>query len=283
MHNYLNTPGSLRRWLVTPLAAAALVGASVVAPAATGLAHADTSVVAAVRYSPAVSVKVWRTASGAPRVKVSSNAGKVRLKITGGGKTRVLTVKTNKTIKLPSFAKKVKLRTVGNKKLKPSPWKSVKVPTTTTPAPPSSGGGGGATASAYELEVFRLTNEARATARKCGSAQRAAVPALTYNNLLGAAARGHSADMAAKNYFDHTSKDGRSPWDRIEATGYKFRSAGENIAAGQQTPAAVVQAWLKSPGHCENIMSGSFTEIGVGYVTGGSYGKYWTQNFARPA
>jgi uncharacterized protein YkwD len=61
--------------------------------------------------------------------------------------------------------------------------------------------------------------------------------------------------------------------------GIQFSSAGENIAAGQKTPEEVVNGWMNSEGHRANILNGKFTTIGVGYVEGGSYGSYWTQEF----
>jgi uncharacterized protein YkwD len=130
-----------------------------------------------------------------------------------------------------------------------------------------------------EAEVAVLTNQERA---KVGC------PALRISSQLDAAAEGHSADMAVNDYFSHTSLDGRSPWDRINATGYSFSRAAENIAAGYSTPAAVVQGWMNSDGHRANILNCSLTEIGVGYVylagdTGSvNYRHYWTQVFATP-
>ena len=120
-------------------------------------------------------------------------------------------------------------------------------------------------------EVVRLVNLARATAG-CG--------ALRVDSRLTTAARLHSEDMALRNYFSHTSLDGRSPWDRLEAQGYTAGS-GENIAAGQSTPAAVMDAWMKSTGHRANILNCSSRAIGVGIGRGGSYGTYWTQDFGR--
>ena len=128
--------------------------------------------------------------------------------------------------------------------------------------------------STFAQQVVDLTNAERAKAG-CG--------ALSVNTTLTSVAQAHSADMAAKNYFSHTGQDGRSPFDRMKAAGYSFRTAGENIAAGQQTPAAVMTAWMNSAGHKANIVNCAFTQIGVGYATGGSYGKYWTQEFGTPA
>lgn len=88
--------------------------------------------------------------------------------------------------------------------------------------------------------------------------------------------------MAKRDYFDHTNPDGKSPFDRMSAAGYQYRSAAENIAAGYRDAEAVVQGWMNSEGHRKNIMNCGLTEIGVGYATGGKYGTYWTQNFGTP-
>jgi uncharacterized protein YkwD len=148
---------------------------------------------------------------------------------------------------------------------------SAPAPTPTpTPAP---------TNGTFTQRVLDLTNAARAQARTCGATRFAAAPALTLNAQLAQAAQGHAADMAARNYFSHTSQDGRTMAQRVTATGYAWRTIGENLAAGQTTPESVVDGWLRSEGHCRNIMNASFRELGVGYAQGGSYGHYWVQNF----
>ncbi|MBT9256839.1 CAP domain-containing protein [Phycicoccus sp. MAQZ13P-2] len=102
---------------------------------------------------------------------------------------------------------------------------------------------------------------------------------LRASEALRRAAQAHSYDMRTKNYFSHTSKDGRSPWDRIRATGYRYGSA-ENIAAGQRTAKAVVDSWMKSTGHRKNILNCGNKAIGVGVSQGsGDYSIYWTQDF----
>jgi uncharacterized protein YkwD len=89
--------------------------------------------------------------------------------------------------------------------------------------------------------------------------------------------------MSQKNYLSHNSKNGASPFTRIKKTGYKYSAAGETIAAGYATPASVVKAWLKSPGHCKILMSKSFTQLGLGYYKGdGRYVNYTTADFAKP-
>ncbi len=117
-------------------------------------------------------------------------------------------------------------------------------------------------------EVLDLVNSERA---KVGCSPVQAQAQLT------AAAQKHSEDMAAQHYFSHNSLDGRSPWDRIRAEGYTYSQAGENIATGYSTAAAVMNGWMNSSGHRENILNCNFTEIGIGYDQ-----RYWTQDFARP-
>jgi uncharacterized protein YkwD len=124
--------------------------------------------------------------------------------------------------------------------------------------------------------LLKLVNEKRASGCNCGTTVMPPVAALTWNNLLAAAALTHSKDMNANNYFSHTSLNGNSPGDRITTTGYKWSAYGENIAAGQPTEQAVFDAWITSEGHCKNIMSSLFKEMGAA-----KDGKYWTQEFGK--
>lgn len=124
--------------------------------------------------------------------------------------------------------------------------------------------------------LLKLVNDKRATGCNCGTTAMPAVAALTWNNLLAAAALAHSKDMNANNYFSHTSLDGRGAGDRITAAGYKWITYGENIAAGQPTEQVVFDAWINSEGHCRNIMNANFKEMAVA-----KDGKYWTQEFGR--
>ncbi|MBA2874115.1 SafA/ExsA family spore coat assembly protein [Thermaerobacillus caldiproteolyticus] len=121
-----------------------------------------------------------------------------------------------------------------------------------------------------ENEVVRLTNQERA---KYG------LPPLQIDWQLARVARYKSADMRDKNYFQHDSPTYGSPFTMMKNFGISYRTAGENIAAGQRTPQEVVNAWMNSPGHRANILKKDFTHIGVGYAKGGSYGHYWTQMF----
>lgn len=120
---------------------------------------------------------------------------------------------------------------------------------------------------AYEKEVVRLVNIER---------KNAGLSELTYDWELSRVARYKSQDMHDLGYFSHTSPTYGSPFAMMRSFGISYRSAGENIAKGQATPAAVVNAWMNSSGHRANILSSSFTHIGVGYVADG---RYWTQMF----
>ncbi|HYK71739.1 MAG TPA: SafA/ExsA family spore coat assembly protein [Pseudoneobacillus sp.] len=123
-----------------------------------------------------------------------------------------------------------------------------------------------------ENQVIQLTNQERA---KNG------LKPLAANWELSRVARYKSNDMRDKNYFSHTSPTYGSPFTMMKNFGITYRSAGENIAAGQRTPQEVVNSWMNSPGHRANILSANFNQIGVGYSSGGSYGTYWTQMFIQ--
>ena len=123
------------------------------------------------------------------------------------------------------------------------------------------------TVSSYEKEVVRLVNEIRVEN---------GLKPLTENWELSRVARFKSQDMVDNRYFSHTSPTYGSPFQMMKAFGLSFRTAGENIAYGQRTPQAVVDAWMNSSGHRANILNASYTQIGVGYVASG---HYWTQMF----
>lgn len=79
--------------------------------------------------------------------------------------------------------------------------------------------------------------------------------------------------------FSHTRPNGTSCFTALDEQGAKYNTCGENIAAGQATPADVMNSWMNSPGHKANILNPNFTKIGVGFAKGGSYGTNWTQMF----
>ncbi|MFF5846191.1 CAP domain-containing protein [Streptomyces massasporeus] len=122
--------------------------------------------------------------------------------------------------------------------------------------------------SSAAAQVLSLVNEERA---KVGCSPVAA------NSALQSLAQNYSEDMAARGFFDHTDPDGSTPWDRAEQAGIS-NLGGENIARGQADAAAVMDAWMNSPGHRANILNCDFKTLGVG-VELGSGGPWWTQNF----
>lgn len=124
-----------------------------------------------------------------------------------------------------------------------------------------------------EQEVIRLVNIERS---KYG------LKPFAHNWELSRVARFKSADMRDRAYFSHQSPTYGSPFDMISDFGISYTAAGENIAAGQETAAKVVAAWMNSQGHRENILNRNYTEIGIGYTSGGSMRHYWTQMFIRP-
>lgn len=135
-------------------------------------------------------------------------------------------------------------------------------------------------------EMLSQINEVRSQARQCGNQRFAAVDPLTWNCTLEAAAEAHSQDMAENDYFSHTGPDGVGIQQRVSNRGYEWRAVGENIAAGHESAAAVIEGWLESPGHCRNIMNGAFTEMGMAKAkpddSGSTYPPYWTQILAQP-
>ncbi|MFF4118921.1 CAP domain-containing protein [Streptomyces sp. NPDC001714] len=119
-----------------------------------------------------------------------------------------------------------------------------------------------------EAEVLKLVNEERA---KVGCS------AVSANSSLTKLAEAFSDDMAARDFFDHTDPDGKTPWDRAAAVGIT-NLGGENIARGQATAQAVMDAWMNSEGHRANILNCDFKTLGVG-VHFGEGGPWWTQDF----
>lgn len=133
--------------------------------------------------------------------------------------------------------------------------------------------------------ILELTNAARATGRQCGREPFGAAPPLTLAPALDRAAMAHSKDMADHDLFDHIGSDRSTPSDRVARTGYRWRMIGENIASGITAADEVVEGWLNSPHHCENIMGPRFTQMGVAYYFNprSRDGLYWTQVFGTPA
>jgi uncharacterized protein YkwD len=122
--------------------------------------------------------------------------------------------------------------------------------------------------------ILKLVNEAREKGVRCGNDYYKPAPPVVWNDLLEKAALTHCTDMAAKKYFSHTSNNGSGSGDRLRKAGYNWMACAENIGMGYMDEKEMVEGWLKSPGHCRNIMNPDYKEMGVARV-----GDYWTQEF----
>ncbi len=126
----------------------------------------------------------------------------------------------------------------------------------------------------FKLEVFHLVNEARIENGK---------KALNYNIQLEKAAQMHAEDMVDRDFFAHVSPDGIDVMTRVKTFKYDQRDTGENIALGQVDPDDVMNSWLNSPPHLENLLWSNFTEMGVGVISAGEdQGYSWVQVFGKP-
>lgn len=94
---------------------------------------------------------------------------------------------------------------------------------------------------------------------------------LTQSGTLAQAAQAKAADMAANNYWAHTSPAGKTPWTFIDATGYSYESAGENLAYGFATSNDTITGWMNSPGHRANMLNTKYTEVGFGIINVENY------------
>jgi uncharacterized protein YkwD len=147
---------------------------------------------------------------------------------------------------------------------------------------------GGSVEAQVEAAILKYTNQERTAAGR--------LP-LSQNAVLTSVARAHSLDMKNRNFFSHTNPDGLDPFQRMNAAGYYYWAAAENIAATSYFTLSsnpdevgryfVQEMWMKSTGHRENILSTSYTQIGIGIVyesdrSSSPYGFIATQNFGRP-
>ena len=138
-----------------------------------------------------------------------------------------------------------------------------------------------AQAEEVQARVLALVNQARSRPQRCGDKAFAPAPPLRLNPTLSGIASAHAGDMARHGYFSHTGRDGSTVDGRATRAGYAWEAIGENIAAGQLSADAAMRGWMNSPGHCANIMSPAFSEMGAAFVVNrqSSQGIYWTQVF----
>lgn len=150
-----------------------------------------------------------------------------------------------------------------------------------------------------KTDYLNAINQARSTSQNCQSEGIfPAVAPLSWSDKLYKASYEHSQDLAISNTFSHDGSGTTSDWtgtelgkqstyqERIEHYNYNWSRIGENVAAGTATNTAtiVVQQWLDSDAHCENLMNPNFTEVGMAMIQNASstYTHYWTQNFGTP-
>lgn len=96
---------------------------------------------------------------------------------------------------------------------------------------------------------------------------------LKLNNQLNAAAQAKANDMAAKDYWSHTTPDGKEPWTFIQASGYGYQKAGENLAYGFNSSEDTIAGWMNSASHRENLLDDSYTEVGFGFANARNFNR----------
>lgn len=193
----------------------------------------------------------------------SASAGEAEATAAGQTAATANTPSSGRTTEKPSSTSKRPSATQ-----KPAPSATQKTTSTTRKPTPPTTASAPQNAADYAAEVLRLVNIERAKAGKS---------ALKADANLAKAAQVRAAEIVSS--FSHTRPDGRDPFTAMKEAGVSYRAAGENIAWGQKTPAQVMQSWMNSDGHRENILSDSFGRLGVGYVVQNGR-AYWVQMFA---
>ncbi|GAA2611097.1 hypothetical protein Adu01nite_22780 [Paractinoplanes durhamensis] len=124
-----------------------------------------------------------------------------------------------------------------------------------------------------QQQVLALVNQNR---------RRGGCDSLSVDRRLIEAANEHAADMARRDYFAHESPNGDGSGDRMREAGYQWKRYGENIARNVHSPYEVVDGWMHSPAHRENIMDCRLNQMGVGLAIDRDHTTYWVQDFATP-
>lgn len=97
------------------------------------------------------------------------------------------------------------------------------------------------------------------------------IDTLVTDNALMSAAQMKADDMAKGHYFAHTAPDGTVPWDYFNKVGYIYDVAGENLAVTNQDATSVIEGWLNSPAHRENLLGTKYNNMGIGMAAFGDY------------
>lgn len=118
---------------------------------------------------------------------------------------------------------------------------------------------------ATEMSIASLLQETNAQRAQNGRS------ALALNNQLNQAAQAKANDMATRNYWSHTTPDGKQPWQFIADAGYSYSTAGENLAYGFATSADTVAGWMNSSGHRANLLNTDYRDVGFGVANAANY------------
>lgn len=152
-------------------------------------------------------------------------------------------------------------------------------PAAAAPVPPVS--------STEARDTLQRINAYRAAGATCGTRRFEPAAPVAWNSLLAQAAQKHARDMAARRAMSHTGSDGSSMSERVAREAYDYRTLGENVSAGYTSVPEALAGWMRSPGHCANMMSKSFREVGVGGAStsakGDPYGWYRAMVLGSPA
>jgi uncharacterized protein YkwD len=104
---------------------------------------------------------------------------------------------------------------------------------------------------------------------------------LSTHATLTQVAEAHSQDMVGRNFFSHTNPDGLGPGERLDNAGYEWQGWGETLGT-EATPVTMFNSWMKDPPHRDILLNPGYSEVGIGYVAGGTHKHYWTAIFTRP-
>ena len=159
----------------------------------------------------------------------------------------------------------------------------IDTPTAAMPPPNSAAPTAGLPpAQEFAQAVLAEVNRVRAQGRICGNLPFGPTAPLSLEDRLMDSAQHHAVDQARHRVMSHSGSNGSSPAERATAAGYAWHRTAENVAMGQTTPGEVVDAWLKSPGHCRNIMDPTYVHMGIGRAEDERGIPYWAQSFAAP-
>ena len=130
----------------------------------------------------------------------------------------------------------------------------------------------------WKQDMLDQVNLLRSKGCHCGRKYMPPAPPLRWNGKLEKTASAHASDMERHHFIGHESSNGNSIGDRANQAGYRWMAVGENVAWGHESVSEVVLGWKSSPGHCRNMMSGGFSEMGAAKLD-----LFWVQVFGSPA